>query len=204
MSKKLIGMDQKTRKWGGEIFGAGFEAGAQARVAAGIPLHAKNQPKHSAKIPPEYTGQNARRLWASGWKSGHAFGVPNTKVGSARCRRRALAWQKALAQRGRLRINSRNLIGSWRSKRGAHSKVLSLAEGGTMTASVVKGKTLVEDAAGKWSVDRDLLVLDYVCNLYGGETGALYKSHSVIMKLAANHFVIATSETMRDRYSRDR
>lgn len=202
MKKKLTGFDRTTRRWRDDIFGSGFEAGAKARVAAGIPSPSNKPPKRSAKIPSDCTGRNAKTLWASGWKSGYAFGIPNTRNGNARERQRTLAWRRMIAKRGRLRINSDDLVGRWRACRGEYVKLWELAQDGSATGRVTKARTVIAHASGTWKLDKDCLVFDYRHDLHGGEMNAPYEDTSVVMEIARDRLVLATTERIRERYIR--
>src|SRR5258708_1465883 len=104
MPKKLTGFDRRLRIWRDDIFSSGFEAGAKARVAAGIPSPRGEMPKRSARIPDHYSHSDARTLWARAWKMGYAIANPDTWSGAKRMRQRSLAWKQEIRTRGPLRI----------------------------------------------------------------------------------------------------
>jgi hypothetical protein len=201
MSKKLTGFDRELRVWRDSIFSSGFEAGAKARVAAGIPSPPGEMPKRSARVPDDYPHRNASVLWARGWKMGYAIGTPNAWHGSRRKHHRTHAWERELAKRGPLRIRRPLLVGCWRATRRDYVKVWSLAHDGSLTGRITKASTVITDASGTWKVDKDCLIFDYRSDLYGGEMNAPYEDTSVILDITRARLVIATGETIRERYT---
>lgn len=201
MTKKFTGFHRKLRIWRDEIFGAGFEAGAKARVAAGIPLPTSEMPKRSARVPTAYPDRHSKVLWAFGWKAGYAFCMTSSRAGTKRVRQRSLRWKRDLRTRGPLQISRANLVGPWRATRGEYIKMWNLAHDGSLTGLIVKGTTVLGDASGTWKVDGDCLVLDYKSYIYDGEEGAPYQDTSVILKITRNHLVIATGERSREKYT---
>ena len=202
MPKKLTGFDRKLRVWRDEVFSRGFEAGAKARVAAGILSPTREIPKRSAKVPRDYSYPNARALWAYAWKTGYALASPNTRAGNKKMRQRSLAWKQELRKRGPLRLKEQELVGFWRASRGKYLKLWTLAQDGSATGRITKDRTVVADASGRWKLYRDCLVIDFKQDLSGGETNAPYEDTSVVMDITADRLVIATSETIRERYTR--
>ena len=202
MSRKLTGFDRKLRVWRDEIFSSGFEAGAKARVAAGIPSPTREIPKRSANVPRDYSHRNARALWAYAWKMGYAFASPNTWFGNKKMRQRSLHWKQELRKRGPLRLKEQELVGCWRASRGKHFKMWNLARDGSATGRITEAKTVIADASGTWSLHKDCLVFNYRQDLYGGEMNAPYEDTSVVMDITRDRLVIATSETIRERYTR--
>ena len=152
MTKKLTGFDRKLRVWRGQIFDSGFEAGAKARVAAGIPAPPLEIPKRSARIPDNYSHPNARALWAYAWKMGYAIASPNARSGAKTTRQRSLAWKKDLKKRGPLHIKKQNLVGRWRASRAGYIKVWTLAQDGSATGRITKARTVIADASGTWNL----------------------------------------------------
>jgi hypothetical protein len=202
--KKITGFDRKLRVWRDEIFFCGFEAGAKARVVAGILSPPGKIPKRSVKIPRDYSDLNARTLWAYAWRAGYAIASPNTPSGTKKMRRRSLVWKQMLRKRGPLRPKKQELVGCWRASRGEYIKLWNLAQDGSATGRITKARTVVADASGTWKLHRDCLILDFRQDLLGGEMNAPYEVTSVVMDITRDRLVIATSETIRERFIRVR
>jgi len=201
MTKKLTGFHRKVRIWRDEIFGAGFEAGAEARIAAGIPSPTSEMPKRSARVPAAYPDPESKALWAYAWKAGYAFCMTGNRAGTKRERQSALRWKRDLNKRGALRISRANLVGAWLATRGESVKMWDLARDGSLTGVIVEGSTVMGDASGKWKLDGDCLVFDCKSYMYDAVKDDLCQYTSVIMEITRDHLVIATGETSREKYT---
>jgi hypothetical protein len=157
MSKKLTGFDRKLRVWRDQIFSCGFEAGAKARVAAGIVSPPREIPKRSAKIPRTYSHRTAKVLWAHAWKTGYAFASPNRRSGTKKMRQRSLAWKQELRKRGPLRLKEQELVGCCRASRGEYVKLWNLAQEGSATGRITKARSVIADASGAWKLHKDCI-----------------------------------------------
>ena len=79
IARVFEGKDARTKRRYNATFNVGFQSGARARFAAGIPEPTGILPKRSAKIPPDYITRDERALWASGYRMGYAIGTPKRR-----------------------------------------------------------------------------------------------------------------------------
>jgi hypothetical protein len=202
MRVRLLGFDQKADKWGSELFYEAFEAGVRARIAEGIPEPPREIPEDIPPAPPEYIGQNAKRVWSSAWGFGYAFAVRETPGQRIINRRRAHEWQRTLHSRRTTHFDPRKLAGCWRILSGKNSKYLRLSRSGLLAGAGLQDSVIVWQIVGQWSVEGDRLVFHYASYLHEGENGASYRACSILINLTPKTLKLATDQNSFERYSR--
>jgi len=99
-----------------------------------------------------------------------------------------------------MEIEAHQFVGRWHASHGALSCDWTLRTDRTFIAELSRGKRVFSRPTGRWRVQEEYLVSDYLDDEFG-EIGSSFPDCDKITEVAADYFILLTSTGLR-KYQR--